>query len=236
MDTTLIIARHGQSQWNAEKRFSGWYDTPLTDQGAEEAAQAGETIRKLSLFPSVVAVSEMSRTIDSAHIMCAQIFRHTGIEADRVVCERQLNERHYGELTGMTHYDANRTYGKKRVQEWLRSADDAPPPITPANIHFKTLNRTFSKAGMPRTESLMDTYRRAVPCLQRIIRDYARPGSSIMLVSHSNTMRALVKYLEGLSDRDIHDLRFDSGSVLAYKLDCRNGKPEPGQAQARYLK
>lgn len=186
----LIILRHGQSQWNLENRFTGWVDVPLTDNGKEEAENAGKKLIGLNIRKSYT--SRLKRSIDTLKIILGIIGKNIGIEYSEA-----LNERHYGKLQGMNKDEAKKLFGEEQVQLWRRSYDFSPPE----------------------GESLKDVIRRVVPFFKSKILPDLIAEKNILVVAHHNSLRGLVKHLENISDEDIVSLEIPLCVPLVYEFD-----------------
>ncbi len=215
---TLVLLRHGESTWNLENRFTGWTDVGLTPRGEAEAAHAGTLIRDAGLEPTVVHTSVLSRAIATMH--------HTMATLDRlwlpVRRHWRLNERHYGALQGLNKAETAALHGEERVQIWRRSYDVAPPPLKPGDPRHPSNDLRYSGLPpdlLPSAESLADVVLRLLPYWHdRIAPDLLR-GESALVVAHGNSLRAMVKHLDRISDQDIPQLNIPTGIPLVYTLD-----------------
>ncbi|NLA66150.1 MAG: phosphoglyceromutase [Leucobacter sp.] len=229
MTNTLILLRHGQSEWNEKNLFTGWVDVRLTEKGRAEAANAGKLLTDAGLLPDVLYTSVLSRAIQTANLALES--------ADRmwVPVRRswRLNERHYGALQGRDKAETLQKYGEQQFMEWRRSFDTPPPALDDASEWSQANDPRYADidAERPRTECLKDVIERLVPYWQSEILGDLRAGKTVLVTAHGNSLRALVKHLEGISDEDIAALNIPTGMPLVYDIDD-NGQPTgPG----RYL-
>lgn len=225
----LILLRHGQSEWNEKNLFTGWVDVRLTEKGRGEAARAGELLAEAGLLPDVQHTSLLSRAIQTANL--------TLESADRmwipVRRSWRLNERHYGALQGLDKAETLQKYGEKQFMEWRRSFDTPPPPLDDRS--------EFSQVGDPRyvsidgeapqTECLKDVIARMLPYWEGAILPDLRAGNTVLVTAHGNSLRALVKHLDGISDADIASLNVPTGMPLVYEIEDGGTAAGPG----RYL-
>ncbi|WP_343345219.1 2,3-diphosphoglycerate-dependent phosphoglycerate mutase [Sphingomicrobium sp. XHP0239] len=212
---TLILARHGQSQWNLENRFTGWWDVDLTEQGVEEALRAGRQLKAKGYEPVRCFTSVLTRAIRTLHLAL--------YEMDRlylpVVKDWRLNERHYGGLTGLNKQEMRDKVGEEQVHIWRRSFD-TPPPAQEEDDKFRMdSDPRYAGIDIPTTESLKDTIARVLPYYEEAIVPHLRKGETVMVSAHGNSLRALVKHLSGISDEDISGLEIPTGRPMIYKLD-----------------
>ena len=211
----LILVRHGQSQWNLENRFTGWWDVNLTDKGEAEARAAGELMAAKGLLPTIAFTSFQTSAIRTLHIALEG--------ADRLWIPEfkdwRLNERHYGGLTGLNKAETAAKHGDAQVKIWRRSFD-IPPPVLEAGSEFD-LGQDSRYAGIPipSTESLKDTIARALPYYEAEIAPRLREGHTVLVSAHGNSLRALVKHLSGISDADITEFEIPTGQPIVYELD-----------------
>jgi 2,3-bisphosphoglycerate-dependent phosphoglycerate mutase len=214
---TLILLRHGESEWNLKNLFAGWVDVELTERGLAEAARAGRLIRDSGLRPDVVHTSLLRRSIRTAAIV-ADANDRSWIPVRR---SWRLNERHYGALQGVDKVAVRERYGDERFALWRRSYDEPPPPL-PDDDELSSVGdpRYAELAGaVPRTESLRDVTERLLPhWLDTVVPDLAA-GRTVLLVAHSNSLRALIKHLDRLSDDAVVPLNVPTGIPLLYTLD-----------------
>lgn len=228
-DCTLILLRHGESQWNALNQFTGWVDVDLTDKGRAEAARAGELIAGLDRLPDVLYTSLMRRAITTANIALDKADRHW-IPVHR---DWRLNERHYGALQGLDKAATKAKYGEEQFMAWRRSYDTPPPPIEPGSEFSQDADPRYADIdGGPLTECLADVVARFVPYFESTIATDLRAGKTVLIAAHGNSLRALVKYLDSMSDEDVVSLNIPTGIPLRYDLD---GDLKPLVAGGTYL-
>jgi 2,3-bisphosphoglycerate-dependent phosphoglycerate mutase len=219
MTSTLILLRHGESEWNARNLFTGWVDVGLTDKGRAEAASGGRLLAEAGILPDVVHTSLLTRAITTAHLALA--------ECDRLwipaVRNWRLNERHYGALQGKNKAQTLEEFGEEQFMLWRRSYDVPPPPIDPDSEFAQTYDPRYAALppeARPRTECLADVVRRLIPYWQDVIvAEGLRRGDTVLVAAHGNSLRALVKHLDGISDEDIASLNIPTGIPLVYRLD-----------------
>jgi 2,3-bisphosphoglycerate-dependent phosphoglycerate mutase len=215
-DCTLILLRHGESQWNALNQFTGWVDVDLTDKGRTEAARAGELIAGLDRLPDVLYTSLLRRAITTANIALDKADRHW-IPVHR---DWRLNERHYGALQGLDKAATKAKYGEEQFMAWRRSYDTPPPSIEPGSEFSQDADPRYADIdGGPLTECLADVVARFVPYFESTIATDLRAGKTVLIAAHGNSLRALVKYLDGMSDEDVVSLNIPTGIPLRYDLD-----------------
>ncbi|MFM1994452.1 MAG: hypothetical protein RL537_1141 [Actinomycetota bacterium] len=222
----LILLRHGNSVWNQKNLFTGWVDVDLTDQGRAEAKRAGELLGESGLKPDVLFTSVLKRAINTAHIALDQIDRNW-IPTYR---SWRLNERHYGALQGLDKAETLEKYGPEQFQLWRRSYDTPPPPIADDAEFSQFGDDRYQELGdeLPRTECLKDVLERMLPYWESDVVKQLQQSKTVLITAHGNSLRALVKHLDGISDADIAELNIPTGIPLYYKLNS-NLKPEnPG--------
>ncbi|MCK7642457.1 phosphoglyceromutase [Corynebacterium sp. CCM 8835] len=221
----LILLRHGQSQWNASNQFTGWVDVDLTDKGRAEARRGGELLRENDILPDVVYTSLQRRAINTANIALDAADRHW----IPVVRDWRLNERHYGALQGLNKAETKDKYGEEQFMAWRRSYD-TPPPALDADAEFSQAHdpRYADLDKVPDTECLKDVVARFVPYFTEEILPRALAGETVLLAAHGNSLRALVKHLDGISDEDIAGLNIPTGIPLVYELDEKGNVLNPG--------
>jgi 2,3-bisphosphoglycerate-dependent phosphoglycerate mutase len=212
----LILVRHGQSQWNLENRFTGWWDVDLTEKGEAEARAAGSLLAAKGMLPTVAFTSFQTRAIRTLHFALETCGRLWIPE----VKDWRLNERHYGGLTGLDKAETAARHGEDQVKVWRRSFD-IPPPVLDAGSEFD-LARDSRYAGIaiPNTESLKDTIARVLPYYERAIAPELAKGETVLISAHGNSLRALVKHLSGISDDEITGLEIPTGQPIVYELDA----------------
>jgi len=216
---TLVLVRHGESTWNRENRFTGWTDVPLTDTGVEQARDAGRLIRAEGLEFDLAYTSVLQRALWTLwHAL--DTMERTWLP---VLNRWQLNERHYGALQGLNKSDMARQYGDEQVLIWRRSYDTPPPALAPDDPRCERSDRRYAGLApdqVPLTECLKDTVARVLPLWHEEIAPTIRRGQRLLISAHGNSMRALVKYLDGISDADIVGLNIPNGIPLVYTLDA----------------
>ena len=217
MTYTLVLLRHGESEWNAKNLFTGWVDVPLNDKGRAEGVHAGELIRDAGVLPDVVHTSLLRRAINTAAAALDVADRHW-IPVKR---SWRLNERHYGALQGKNKKETLEAYGEEQFMLWRRSFDVPPPPIDDADEWSQAGDVRYADLGdeMPRTECLKDVIARFLPYWESAIVPDLRAGKTVLVAAHGNSLRALVKHLDGISDADIAGLNIPTGMPLVYELD-----------------
>jgi 2,3-bisphosphoglycerate-dependent phosphoglycerate mutase len=227
-DYTLILLRHGESEWNARNLFTGWVDVNLTEKGVAEAVRGGAMMREAGILPDVVHTSLLRRAIRTASIALD--------EADRswipVVRNWRLNERHYGALQGKDKKATLEAYGEEQFMLWRRSYDVPPPPIAPDDKFAQTYDVRYSALppeSRPATECLADVVKRMIPYWEDVIvAEHLRANKTVLVAAHGNSLRALVKHLDGISDDDIAGLNIPTGIPLVYRLDADLKPITPG--------
>jgi 2,3-bisphosphoglycerate-dependent phosphoglycerate mutase len=213
---TLILLRHGNSLWNQQNLFTGWVDVRLSDQGVAEATRAGELIAESGLAPDVVHTSVLTRAIQTADLALEKADR-LWIDVKR---SWRLNERHYGALQGLDKAETLEKYGPEQFQLWRRSFD-VPPPVLADDAEWSQVgDPRYADLGdeLPRTECLKDVIERMLPYWESDISSDLRAGKQVLVTAHGNSLRALVKHLDGISDADIADLNIPTGIPLVYTL------------------
>jgi 2,3-bisphosphoglycerate-dependent phosphoglycerate mutase len=227
--STLILLRHGQSQWNATNQFTGWVDVDLTDKGRAEAVRAGELIAQEDRLPDVLYTSLLRRAIITAHLALDAADR-LWIPVHR---DWRLNERHYGALQGLDKAETKAKYGDEQFMLWRRSYDTPPPPIERGSTYSQDADPRYADiGGGPLTECLADVIARFVPYYEQEIVGDLKAGRTVLIAAHGNSLRALVKYLDGMSDEDVVGLNIPTGIPLRYDLDADLKPLVPG---GRYL-
>lgn len=217
MTYNLILLRHGNSVWNQANLFTGWVDVDLSDLGRNEAKRAGELLAESGLKPDVLFTSVLKRAINTAHIALDQIDRNW----IPTVRSWKLNERHYGALQGLDKAETLAKYGPEQFQTWRRSFDVPPPPIEDDNKYSQAHDDRYKDLGaaLPKTECLKDVLTRMMPYWEEAIAPELRSGKTVLVTAHGNSLRALVKHLDGISDSDIAELNIPTGIPLLYRLD-----------------
>jgi 2,3-bisphosphoglycerate-dependent phosphoglycerate mutase len=227
---TLIILRHGNSTWNQENLFTGWVDVELSDQGRAEAKRAGDLLVASGLKPELVFTSRLKRAIHTAEIALAAADR-SWIDVQR---DWRLNERHYGALQGKDKAQTLAQYGPEMFQTWRRSFDVPPPPIEDTDQYSQANDERYAELGdqVPKTECLKDVLERMLPFWLSDIQPALKSRKTVLVTAHGNSLRALVKHLDGISDEDIAELNIPTGIPLVYELDEHF---KPIQNGGRYL-
>ena len=214
---TLVLLRHGESDWNALNLFTGWVDIGLTEKGRAEAVRSGELLTEHDLLPDVLYTSLLRRAITTAHLALDT--------ADRlwipVRRSWRLNERHYGALQGLNKAETQERYGEEQFMAWRRSYDTPPPPIEKGSEFSQDADPRYANiAGGPLTECLADVVARFLPYFTDVIVPELRTGKNVLIVAHGNSLRALVKHLDRMSDDEIVGLNIPTGIPLRYDLDA----------------
>lgn len=211
----LILIRHGQSQWNLENRFTGWWDVDVTEQGVAEAKAAGALMKAKGVLPTVGFTSLQTRAIKTLNIALE--------EAGRlwipVIKDWRLNERHYGGLTGLDKQETREKHGDEQVLIWRRSFDVPPPPLQPGSAFDLASDPRYAGIPVPATESLKLTIERVLPYWQSDILPMLARGETVIISAHGNSLRALVKHLSHISDDDITGLEIPTGQPIIYDFD-----------------
>jgi 2,3-bisphosphoglycerate-dependent phosphoglycerate mutase len=215
----LVLIRHGESTWNLENRFTGWTDVALTATGVAQAREAGRLLKEAGFEFDVAYTSVLKRAVWTLW--------HALDELDRtwlpVLHDWRLNERHYGALQGLNKADMARQYGDAQVLVWRRSYDVPPPALEPGDARCERSDPRYARLvpeQVPLTECLKDTVARVLPCWNERIAPAIASGQRVLIAAHGNSMRALVKYLDGVSDADIVGLNIPNGIPLVYELDA----------------
>lgn len=231
MTGTLILLRHGQSSWNSLNLFTGWVDVELTDQGRGEATRGGQLLAEAKLLPDVLHTSVLQRAITTAQLALAECGR-VWIPVHR---SWRLNERHYGALQGKDKKQTLQEYGEEQFALWRRSFDTPPPPIDPDDEYAQTNDVRYAELPpelLPATECLKDVIERMLPYWYDAVVPDLRAGKTVLVTAHGNSLRGLVKHLDGISDEDIAGLNIPTGIPLVYELDDQLRPTTPG---GRYL-
>jgi 2,3-bisphosphoglycerate-dependent phosphoglycerate mutase len=224
---TLILVRHGQSQWNLENRFTGWWDVDLTDKGVAEAVAAGELLGAKGVLPTRAFTSLQTRAIKTLHIA----LEHCGRLWIPETKDWRLNERHYGGLTGLNKAETAAKHGDEQVHVWRRSFDVPPPDMDAGSEYDPGADPRYAGIDVPRTESLKLTIERVLPYWESDILPVLASGETVIVSAHGNSLRALVKHLSNISDEDITGLEIPTGQPIVYEFD---EAMTPGER--RYLK
>jgi len=216
----LVLLRHGESEWNAKNLFTGWVDVRLSEKGEAEARRGGVMLAERGLLPDVLHTSLLRRAIHTSQLALDACDRHW-IPVQR---SWRLNERHYGALQGKDKAQTLAEYGEEQFQLWRRSFDVPPPPIDDADPYSQAHDARYAGISAPKTECLKDVITRMLPYWDEAIVPDLKSGKRVLVTAHGNSLRALVKHLDGISDADIAGLNIPTGIPLYYKLDA-NFKP-----------
>lgn len=217
MNKTLILLRHGQSQWNLENLFTGWTDVDLSQQGRQEAAEAGRKLKGADIFPDFYFTSYLKRAIHTLQIAADQLDR----DWVPVIKDWHLNERHYGALQGLNKAETAKKYGDEQVHIWRRSFDVKPPALTPDDPRWPGHDPRYASLSadeLPLTESLADTIMRVRACWSELIAPHLALYDTILIAAHGNSLRALAMMLLGISKEDISHLEIPTGSPWVFTL------------------
>ena len=219
----LVLIRHGESVWNKENRFTGWVDVGLSEKGLQEAKTAGQALKKAGFtfdtaFTSVLrrAITTLWNVQDEMDLLWIPVHKTW-----------RLNERHYGALQGLNKAETAAKHSDEQVKVWRRSFDVPPPPLEHWDAQYPGNDRRYQPGEMPKTESLKDTIARALPYWHEKIAPELKAGKRVIIAAHGNTLRALIKHLDGISDKDIVDLELPTGAPIYYELtdDLKPAKP-----------
>ena len=211
----LILVRHGQSQWNLENRFTGWWDVDLTAKGEDEARAAGTLLAAKGMLPTLAFTSLQTRAIRTLHFALEAAGRLWIPE----IKDWRLNERHYGGLTGLDKAETAAKHGDEQVKIWRRSFDIPPPVLEDGSEFDLKADPRYAGIDIPSTESLKDTIARVLPYYEAEITPHLRKGETVIIAAHGNSLRALVKHLSGISDEEITGLEIPTGQPIIYELD-----------------
>jgi 2,3-bisphosphoglycerate-dependent phosphoglycerate mutase len=214
----LVLLRHGESTWNRENRFTGWTDVDLSEQGRSEAQAAGRVLRERGFTFDVAFTSVLKRAIRTLWIATDEM----DLLWVPVIRDWRLNERHYGALQGLNKADMALQFGEDQIKIWRRSYDVQPPALEVTDERFPGKDQRYSgltPAQLPRTECLKDTVERFLPLWHNTIAPAVRSGQRVLIAAHGNSLRALVKYLDNVSEKDIVELNIPTGLPLVYELD-----------------
>ena len=213
---TLVLIRHGQSTWNLENRFTGWWDVSLTEKGIEEAKAAGELMAAKGLDFDICYTSLQTRAIKTLNLALEAMGRlWLPVEKDW-----RLNERHYGGLTGLNKAETAAKHGDDQVKIWRRSFDIPPPVLEAGGEYDLAADRRYAGIPIPNTESLKDTIARVLPYWESTIAPDLKAGKRVVISAHGNSLRALVKHLSHISDDEITGLEIPTGQPIVYELDA----------------
>ena len=213
----LILVRHGQSVWNAENRFTGWVDVDLSENGILEGQKAGQLIKNLNINIDVSYTSFLKRAIKTL----TAILQENGLEL-KFNTSWELNERHYGSLTGLNKEETKKKIGEEQFKKYRRSWDIPPPPMAENDKNhslFSPLNASIPMGMTPFTESLKDTYERVIPYYENEIRKHIKENKNVLISAHGNSLRTLCKYLFKISDQKINELEIPTGNPLIIEID-----------------
>jgi 2,3-bisphosphoglycerate-dependent phosphoglycerate mutase len=226
MTYTLVLLRHGESDWNAKNLFTGWVDVPLSEKGRAEATAGGRMLVEAGLLPDVLHTSLLRRAITTANLALDVADRHW-IPVRR---NWRLNERHYGALQGKNKKQTLAQFGEEQFMLWRRSYDVPPPPIAQDDEFSQAEDARYAGLGdeMPRTECLKDVVARMLPYWETAIVPDLESGHTVLVAAHGNSLRALVKHLDGISDEAISGLNIPTGIPLLYELDAKLTPITPG--------
>jgi 2,3-bisphosphoglycerate-dependent phosphoglycerate mutase len=230
MSYKLILLRHGESEWNAKNLFTGWVDVALSEKGRAEAARGGQLLNEANLLPDVLHTSLLTRAINTADIALAS----AGVVGIPVKRSWRLNERHYGALQGKDKAATLKEYGAEQFQLWRRSFDVPPPPIADDDQYSQKNDPKYANLDgpLPKTECLKDVVARVIPYLNDEIKSDLVSGKVVLITAHGNSIRAIVKYLDNISDTDIAGVNIPTGIPLLYEL---NESFKPITKGGRYL-
>ncbi|MFT4245169.1 MAG: phosphoglyceromutase [Micrococcaceae bacterium] len=231
MTYKLILLRHGRSDWNEKNLFTGWVDVPLIDKGREEAKRGGELMKEENILPDFVFTSRLTRAISTANIALEEADR-SWIDVER---NWRLNERHYGALQGKDKAETLAEYGPEQFKVWRRSYDTPPPVLADDDKYSQVGDPRYADVPdkeLPRTECLKDVLERMLPYWEKSISKKLQEDKVVLVVAHGNSLRALVKHLDDISDEEITDLNIPTGIPLVYELD---EDLKPVEKGGRYL-
>lgn len=229
---TLVLLRHGESDWNAKNLFTGWVDVDLTDKGITEARRGGRLLAEHDLLPDVLYTSLLRRAITTANLALDEADRHW-IPVHR---DWRLNERHYGALQGKDKAQTKAEFGEDQFMLWRRSYDTPPPPIEPGSEFSQDADPRYADVDpLPMTECLKDVVARMLPYFEEDISADLRAGKNVLVAAHGNSLRALVKHLDVISDEEIAGVNIPTGIPLRYDLVETDGVLSPAKAGGEYL-
>jgi 2,3-bisphosphoglycerate-dependent phosphoglycerate mutase len=230
MTKKLILLRHGESEWNALNLFTGWVDVRLSDKGIGEAKRGGQLLKERGLLPDVLHTSLLRRAIHTSQLALDEADRHW-IPVNR---SWRLNERHYGALQGKDKKETLAQYGEEQFQLWRRSFDVPPPPIEDNDKYSQFSDARYADLGasLPKTECLKDVVERMIPYFNGELKTDLNSGKTVLVTAHGNSIRALVKHIDGISDTDIAGVNIPTGIPLLYEF---NDQFEPVKKGGEYL-
>ena len=214
----LVLLRHGESTWNKENRFTGWTDVDLTKKGAEEAIEAGKILKKKGYKFDIAFTSVLKRSIRTLWLTLEQM----DMMWIPIINSWKLNERHYGALQGLNKAETAKKFGEEQVMIWRRSYAVPPPTLKKTDPRYPGKDsryKNLSTKELPLTECLKDTVKRVLPYFQNTITPALKSGKKVLIAAHGNSLRALVKYLDNISDKEIVSLNIPTGIPLIYELD-----------------
>ena len=223
----LVLIRHGQSAWNLENRFTGWWDVDVTEKGVEEARAAGALMAERGLDFDTCFTSLQTRAIKTLNLALEEM-RRLWLPVEK---HWRLNERHYGGLTGLNKAETAQKHGEEQVHIWRRSFDIPPPPMEPGSEYDLSADRRYAGIEVPSTESLKDTIERVLPYWEQRIAPALQRGERVLISAHGNSLRALVKHLSNIPDDEITGLEIPTGQPIVYELD-----DELAELERYYLK
>ncbi|XP_042200508.1 phosphoglycerate mutase 2 [Callorhinchus milii] len=226
----LVLVRHGESTWNQENRFCGWFDAELSERGLAEAQRGAEALRDGGYQFDVCYTSVLKRAVRTLWLILDAIDQ-MWLPVTRTW---RLNERHYGGLTGLNKAETAAKHGEAQVKIWRRSFDTPPPPMDPDHPYYQVISKERRYAGLkagelPTCESLKDTIARALPFWNEVIAPQIKAGKRVLIAAHGNSLRGIVKHLENMSDAAIMELNLPTGIPILYELDCNLKPTKPMQ-------
>ncbi|GFN45696.1 2,3-diphosphoglycerate-dependent phosphoglycerate mutase [Candidatus Regiella insecticola] len=216
--TKLVLVRHGESEWNKENRFTGWADVDLSDKGRLEAKQAGDLLKKEGFIFDLAYTSVLKRAANTLSSVLVRL----GQSELPVEASWKLNERHYGALQGLDKAETAKKYGEEKVKQWRRGFAISPPELTKEDERYPGHDPRYAALlshELPLTESLASTIERVIPYWQQVIKPRVMEGKGVIIVAHGNSLRALVKYLDNMSEEAIMELNIPTAVPLVYELD-----------------
>lgn len=214
----LVLVRHGQSVWNLENKFTGWTDVGLSEQGVNEAIEAGKVLKERGFTFDIAYTSVLKRANDTLNY----ILKELGEEDIPIHYNWRLNERHYGALQGLNKDDTKEKYGEEQVHLWRRSATVRPPELTVDDPRYPGNDpkyKNLTEEELPKTENLLDTVKRVIEYWNSEIKLSLLSGKKVIIVAHGNSLRGLIKYLDQLSDEEVMNLEIETGNPICYELD-----------------